>query len=343
MTSVVKPPITWFGGKSKLAKTIIAHFPEHQTFVEPFGGSAAVLLAKTPSKVEIYNDLDGELINMYRVLRDPAQFEQLQLAVECTLYARAEFALAKEPVDDPVERARRFIVRQRMSHGGLGRRWSYCIGDSSAGMSSVVRRWRAGVERLPDVHKRLRGVQIEQDDWQAVMQRYDSSSTLFYLDPPYAPETRVGGGYHHELSSEDHLRLVSQLLSTRGMVVLSGYAHTAYSPLEDAGWVRHDYEVRSYTSDARGHRTECLWLSPSIDSASNEQTPPRPIATQNMRMRQGAYQTHQIRVDATEAKLMNVIQDMRQSQKRVTIASVATVANMSREHLSRKYRHLFGL
>lgn len=345
----VKPPVTWFGGKSKLAPKIIKHFVQHQTYCEPFGGSAAVLLAKEPSKVEVYNDIDGNLVNLFRVLRDPALFEQLRAGVESTLYARAEFELAKEHTADPVEQARRFLVRQRQSHGGLGKRWSYCVEDSAAGMSSAVRRWQSGVERLPLIHKRLKTVQIEQDDWRAVMQRFDGPRTLFYLDPPYVPDTRVNGRYQHELNQDDHHQLVAHLLTVKGMVVLSGYAHEAYKPLEDAGWARQDYDVPAYTSSGRERRVECLWLSPSIAAIASELPEAldsdqgdlftRPVEN----MRQGAYQTHQIRVESTEAKLVNVIRDMRQSGKRVTISAVAAAANMSREHLGRKYRHLFDV
>lgn len=345
----VKPPVTWFGGKSKLAPKIIKHFVQHQTYCEPFGGSAAVLLAKEPSKVEVYNDIDGDLVNLFRVLRDPVLFEQLRAGVGSTLYARAEFELAKEPTIDPVERARRFLVRQRQSHGGLGKTWSYCVEDSSLGMSSAVRRWHSGVERLPLIHKRLRSVQIEQDDWHAVMDRFDGPRTLFYLDPPYVPDTRVNGRYQHELNQDDHHQLVERLLTINGMVVLSGYAHEAYKPLEAAGWSRQDYDVPAYTSIGRERRVECLWLSPSLAAivpelpGSQESGQADLFACSIENMRKGAYQTHQSRVESTEAKLANVIRDMRQSGKRVTISSVAAAADMSREHLGRKYRHLFDV
>jgi DNA adenine methylase len=104
-------PITWHGSKSKLAPRIVRHFPVYRTYCEPFGGSASVLLAKTPSRVEIFNDRNEELTNLFRVLRDPGSFAKLRRAVQNTLYARAEFELSKQKPDDPVEAARRFIVR----------------------------------------------------------------------------------------------------------------------------------------------------------------------------------------------------------------------------------------
>ena len=130
--------------------------------------------------MEVFNDLDEELVNLFRVVRDPALCAQLQKACQSTLYARAEFDLAQEPVDDPVERARRFLVRRNMSHSGLGQQWSYSVQNSSAGMASVVRRWQAAIGRLSKVHERLHNVQIEHDAWYAVVERYDSPRTLFF-------------------------------------------------------------------------------------------------------------------------------------------------------------------
>jgi DNA adenine methylase len=266
----IQPPITWLGGKSKLAPRIVDWFPPHHTYCEPFGGSAAVLLAKVPSAVEVYNDIDGDLVNLFRVIREPSLFARLRAAAESTLYARAEFDAAQEATSDPVDRALRFLVRQRQSYGGLGERWSWSVEDSSAGMASPVRRWQAGVERLSLIHARIKSVQIEQADWRTVIERFDGARTLFYLDPPYVPETRIGGAYRHEMTQADHHDLVKRLVAVKGMVVLSGYDHVSYEPLEVAGWVRHDYSMPAYTSDARTRRTECLWLSPALVVANRD-------------------------------------------------------------------------
>lgn len=332
----VSPPITWFGGKSKLAARIISHFPEHWTYVEPFGGSAAVLLAKAPSRIEVYNDIDRDLVNLFQVLRDPKTSKRLQAACESTLYSRAEFEIAQKAHPDPVEAARCFIVRQRQSHGGMGQRWSYCIEDAQGGMSSAVRRWLSGIERLPAIHRRLKQVQIEADDWSIVIGRYDGPRTLFYLDPPYAAGTRVGGGYRHELSDDDQERLIDALLRIKGMAVLSGYRCEYHAPLEAAGWQRVDYEVPAYMSPRRERRRESLWLSPSVLAARGVPLDPAQEA-----MRVGAYQTHFRRVLSTEAKVVHAIDKLRRAGHRVTFSAVARQVDMSREHLSRRYRHLF--
>jgi DNA adenine methylase len=346
----VQPPITWFGSKSRLAPKIVSQFAPHHTYCEPFGGSAAVLLAKPPAKVEVYNDINADLVNLFRVIREPDLFSRLRSAAENTLYARNEFKLAKEPSDDPVESARRFLVRQRQSHGGLGNNWSYCVTDSSGGMASAVKRWQTGLDRLPLVHKRLKTVQIEQADWRDIIDRFDNRNTLFYLDPPYVPGTRVNGKYAHELTQDHHHILVTRLLSLNGMAVLSGYQHESYKPLEEAGWSRIDHEVPAHTSDNRTRRIECLWLSPALiaakqatGKAQDGELQSELFAARTESMRQGAYQTHKARVDATEARLLMVIQEMKNTGKRITKSSVAAAAQVSREHVVRKYAHLFAV
>lgn len=332
----ISPPITWFGGKSKLAARIVGHFPAHHTYVEPFGGSAAVLLAKAPAKVEVYNDIDRDLANLFQVLRDEALFRRLQEVCNHTAYSRAEFELALEPASEAVEAARRFMVRQRQSHGGLGRRWSYCVRDAQSGMSSAVRRWLSGVERLPAIHRRMRHVQIEADDWTQVVARYDTPRTLFYLDPPYPAHTRIGGGYKHELAEADHHRLAETLLDIQGMAVLSGYQCEAYRQLEHAGWQRVDYDVPAYMSPRRKRRQESLWISPTAQESSADHTTPA------QRMRHGAYLTHRLRVGSTEDGILHAIAELRGAGKPISISAVGRHLGMSREHLSRRYRHLFG-
>jgi DNA adenine methylase len=328
----VRPPITFFGSKAKLARRIIALFPAHHTYVEPFAGSAAVLLAKEPSEVEVFNDPNADLVNLFRVLRDPILFQQLRDSAESTLYARAEFDLAGELTEEPVERARRYLVRQRQSRGGLGQQWGFCRTDSCTNMASVIRRWRAGIERLPAIHERMKKVQIEQSDWRQIIDRYDSSQTLHYMDPPYVPSVRVFGGYKHEMSLDDHRQLVVRLLSIQGMVILSGYENPTYSPLETAGWTWKSHEVPAYSSDHRSRRVERIWMSPNVVKC-----PPMVDGTPSDRMRQGAFTTHRARVSVTEAKLRAVIGNLRDRGETIKISSVAAELGMSREHLSRRY------
>lgn len=267
--------LPWFGGKAKLADWIIASLPPHQTYVEPFGGAMAVLLRKAPSPVEVYNDVDGGLVNFWRVVRDPALYGDLQRRLALTPYARAEYQAARRTWRDefdPLERAALWwtMVRQGFSaHASKHAGWSYTVGWSARGMSREVSKYLNAIEGLAAVHERIQRVQIEEGDWRAVMDRYDGPETLFYLDPPYVPATRRAGGYAHELSIEDHRELVARALAIKGGAVLSGYDHPLYAPLVDAGWSVRRREVychaagRTRASGLHGQtRVECLWLSP---------------------------------------------------------------------------------
>ena len=258
---MLKPPVTWFGGKARLAQKITKLFPEHQTYVDVFGGSGAILLSKKRSGVEVYNDIDSGLFNLFSVLRDPDLSEKLMLACAMTLYSRREFDLAASPTADPVESARRFLVRQRMSRAGLAKQWSYCVADSCGGISSAAKRWLSGIERLPAIRERLRGVQIESTDWRDALQRYDREDTLFYLDPPYVEDKRVSGKYLHEFTLSNHVELIQAVSKTKGMIVLSGYQCELYDSLESLGWDRVDFSVPAYSSDSRTRRTESVWRS----------------------------------------------------------------------------------
>jgi DNA adenine methylase len=330
----ITSPVTWLGGKARLAPKIIEFFPKHHTYCEPFGGSAAVLLAKESSPIEVFNDIDRGLVNLFQVLRDSRSFKKLCRSLTATLYARAEFELSKQKSDDPVEAARRLMVRQRQSFSGKGTVWSYSIEESAVG----IRSWRKGVDCLPAVHRRFRDVQIECEDWRTVMYRYDSPETLYFLDPPYHPDTRVGGGYRHELTKQDHKELIARLLKIRGMVVLSGYNHETYKPLERAGWKRVDYHVRTHASDYRARRVESVWLSPSVVNHAENRNP---FLSPLERQRQGAYRSHKVQVEGSTKRVLRAIAKFRAVGKKVTISSIGRATDLSREHLSRRYRHLF--
>ena len=264
-------PIRMFGGKTRLAPWIIGWFPEHRTYLEPFAGSAAVFFAKPPAPVEILNDVDGDLMHFYRVLRDPDLFPEFVRRAALTPYHRGEYREARSdpPKTDPIDRALSWWIVARQSVSGYQAMqdcgWSYCVTEDTGGVSASVARWLAAIARLPEAHARLRRVQIECDDWETVLERYNRPQTLVYVDPPYVPETRRGGTYRYELTVADHARLVQRLLGWQGPAVLSGYASSVYQPLEAHGWHRLARHVQSSAAvDRHGDqdREECLWISP---------------------------------------------------------------------------------
>src|SRR5947209_2474819 len=187
----------WYGGKFSHLSWLLPLLPKSVHFCEPFAGSAAVLLNREPSPVETYNDIDGEVVNFFRVLRD--QKETLIEAIGLTPFSREEFELAisgpREELTD-LERARRFYVRARQVRTGLAQkassgRWAHCLLTSRAGMAGAVSRWLGSVEDLPYIAQRLLRVQIEHGPAIEVINRYDSPETLFYCDPPYVHDSRT--------------------------------------------------------------------------------------------------------------------------------------------------------
>lgn len=282
----MRSAIAWFDGKGPMVRHLLPLLPPHRTYVEPFGGGASLLHAKAPSLLEVYNDLNKGVTNFWRVLRDPEQFEQLQRLITLTPYSRAEFLDACagwEAETDPVQRAYRYYVRVRMAFsandtGSLG--WSFCRTESKRGISASVSKWLTVLEDLPQIHARWRGVQVECDDFRSILEHYDHPQTLFYCDPPYVPETRKQGRYQHELTLTDHEDLIGHLLRLQGMVILSGYAHPVYDPLEAAGWRRLDFKAQSTAvghtrftgligkgaAKERQARVESIWISPNAQT-----------------------------------------------------------------------------
>jgi DNA adenine methylase len=220
-------PFVWFGGKQRLARRIVDLLPPHLVYVEPFGGAAAVLLTKAPSRLEVYNDADGNLVNFFRVLRDEP--EELERRLRLTPFARSEFREAVAHwradftgIDDPIERARLFWVRIELSFAGCATTVGW--GGEFAGRRRGSKAWTSHtkLDRLERISARFRGVQIEHLEWPDVFDRYDGPDAVFYVDPPYVPETRrsnkqAGGkAYPHDLTSVDHEALVERLLTLRG-------------------------------------------------------------------------------------------------------------------------------
>lgn len=262
---ITRPVLRYHGGKWRLADWIISHLPPHHCYVEPFSGAASVLMRKPRSAVEVYNDLDASVINLFRVLRDPVTAEQLRRAIELTPYSRAEFIAAWEPSDDQVEDARRLIVRGAQSIGAKKRcsRNGWRAGPTHHTPTSMWRGWPA---QIPHYVERLREVLIEQQPATDVIRQFDTPATLFYVDPPYVLATRAWDHrkiYAHELTDDDHRQLLDQLCAVRGMVLLSGYRSELYDTAL-AGWARHDVHARAQGNRAR---VESLWLNPAAAAA----------------------------------------------------------------------------
>lgn len=343
--SIISPPITWFGSKSRLVKKITSYFPNHTTFVDVFGGSGAVLLGKKPSRVEVYNDINKKLVSLFRVLSDKNKSNELLKRLEYTPYSRSEFEFCRDNIEvetDEVELARMMIVVQRQSHGGLAKTWSHCIDASAVGCSASVRKFHAGIARIKDIHYRIRRVQVENLDWQELIEKYDRENTLFYLDPPYIHSTRVDGKYEYELNDNDHSQIVLVLQNIKGKAILSGYDHPIYNPLVESGWTRIAIETIAYSSRYREkpNRIEYLWISPNCkERVLLDEACELFVDLSNRQLH--AYKIHKKRIFESEVLIRNAIKSLKRIDSKVTKAEVSRMTGISRVHLSRRYQHLF--
>jgi DNA adenine methylase len=279
----MRSPIKWRGGKARLAKAIISYFPEHQTYVEVFGGGAAVLFNKDLSPVEVYNDIDKSVVNFFLVLSDPEMYEQFVRRVSVLPYSRELYNKSRAErfgVVDPVEWAAVFFVMARQSFGGVPlRSWGYGTGQSARGMGGSVAAWFSAIELLPEVHFRLQSVMFECNDWYDVITAYDGVDTLFYLDPPYIPDTRTDNRvYDNEMSLDEHTALIDVIQGVEGKVIISGYPHPLYGILDQVGWERREFDISCNAVGRVRHshlrkkqkagakrpsprRTECIWMN----------------------------------------------------------------------------------
>jgi DNA adenine methylase len=257
----------WYGGKFSHLKWLLPLLPQAHHYCEPFGGSAAVLLNREPSPVETYNDIDGELANFFRVLRDnkDALIEKIGL----TPFSREEFyySVTNNParIQNELERARLFYVRARQARTGLAQtaslgRWANCKNTSRAGMSGVVSRWLGAVEALPQIATRLLRVQIENRPATEIVRLYDNRNTFFYCDPPYVHTSRTDKrAYGYEMNDAAHRELAHVLKRCQGKVAISGYRCKLMDELYK-GWRRIKAPEKTCHS-VKKKRTEALWTN----------------------------------------------------------------------------------
>lgn len=268
-SKVRRPLLRYHGGKFLLAPWIISHFPDHRLYVEPYAGAASVLLRKPRSRAEILNDLDDDVCNLFRVVRDRGQ--ELARALELTPFSRTEYSNARYLAKDELERARRLVVRSFMGFGSdssrLYRNAGFRVRVAGGGQMPSAE-WENYPRALSVVISRLRGVVIENRSALEVITQYDTPDTFFYCDPPYVKSTRSACSngrhtYRYEMSDEEHAALAEALHKIKGMAIVSGYECPLYSKLYE-GWRKATGKGYADGVTGRRERTETAWLSPSI-------------------------------------------------------------------------------
>jgi DNA adenine methylase len=253
--------LRYHGGKVRIASKLVSLFPAHEAYVEPFGGGAAVLLEKMPSRLEIYNDMDGDMVTFFRVLRDTP--DALAEAIALTPWSRTEHETAYLKTDDDLECARRVLIRSHFGHGSSGIHRS--TGFRGAGLRArtlPIHTWQTMPETIRAMAERMKCVVIENRPAIDVMVVNDNENAVHYVDPPYLPETRdAGRDYRHEMTKQDHADLLDCLTTLRGRVLLSGYASEMY---DDAlsGWRRVEINTKA---DKALDRTEVVWMNYADD------------------------------------------------------------------------------
>lgn len=262
-----RPIFRYYGGKWQISPWIVSFFPGHTTYCEPYGGGASVLMRKPRSYGEIYNDLDGAVVNVFRVLRDHG--EELRRRLELSPFSREEFELAYGTSGDEIENARRAVCLSFMGFGAD----SLTRGSKNGFRANTNRRgttpatdWSRYPEVIPSFIERLRGVVIEKKDAKDVMAVCDKASTLFYIDPPYLIDTRSSPrkGYRYEMTNHQHEDLLAYSLRLKGMVVISGYRSRMHDDYLK-GWFRYEKNVKVFGNK---RRVESIWLNPAAYDAS---------------------------------------------------------------------------
>lgn len=278
MTAPTRPVLRYHGGKFRIANWIVSFFPDHLCYLEPYGGGASVLMRKDRVGTEIYNDLDGDVVNLFRVLKSHDMAAELWHRLRFTPFARAEFDAAYSDPTDPIDQAHKLIVRSFMGHGSdsATRRSQPGFRTKRTNAGSFTKSPAVEFASYPDAihgfHERLAGCVIENRPAIDLIGQFDTPNTLLYADPPYIISSRSlmrgsvnsAHGYRHEMTDDDHRALADRLRKSTSMVVLSGYASDLYDQELYPDWQRFE---RKANAEGGVSRTEVVWLNPACSAA----------------------------------------------------------------------------
>lgn len=253
-----RSPLIWFGGKSKVAHHIISKMPPHTCYVEPFGGAAHVIAQKSPVYSEIYNDIDGEVVNFLLVAR--AEPQRLQKACESLPYSRSLYEKWKreQPPDDYFERALRFfyVNRSGIAKGNSDSAFSTDTGWRHSKEHNTARTYQSACQLITSFAERMKSVMIDNRDFRDILRVYDSPTTLFYVDPPYiGREKYYAGGF----TEQDHRDLAELLNKIKGMAIISYYSDPLLDELYSS-WHRETFQAARQVVNGNNNTAEELLL-----------------------------------------------------------------------------------
>jgi len=268
---ILRAPFAYPGGKSRSVESILPRLPYTDVYIEPFGGSAAVLLSRRSSKFEVFNDRYAGVVAFYRCMQHADKLAALLKRLELTVHAREEFVYAKanwQKVEDDVERAALWYYMSTFSFASLGRNF----GRSTSAKSPMSEKIRNKLVYFQKIHERFRGVQVENQDWYACMQDYDQPNAVFYCDPPYVDAHR--GTFKYEMSLDEHRQFLDFVFSCKGFVAVSGYENPLYDnqkwdsrhewdsfvSIRPAAFTDGNYKKHLKDVDKREHAIEVLWI-----------------------------------------------------------------------------------
>lgn len=260
----------YYGGKFTLAKKFIEWMPPHNVFVDVFGGAANVILQKPPYGVEVYNDINSDLVNLFRVLRDETKFNEFYKRLNLLLYSREEYNYYRKlETEDEIEKALSTYVTYNQSFSGVGVSWSYF--NKFTRQATRVIKYLKCIENLNEIVSRFKLIQIENDDFRNILPRYDSKDALFYLDPPYVHDTRqVDYGYAHEIEDKDHVDMLELVIKLKGKAMISGYDSELYRKYLDNNdaWRKIEFSCHTTCSNFSDDtsRKEILYIKDNGES-----------------------------------------------------------------------------
>lgn len=263
----------YVGGKHSIANKLIQYYPEHKIYVEPFGGMATMFFYKEPSEKEVYNDINKNAVNLFRVLRDEEKTNKLirmfEYFVSSVDFVEEAYKNYNNPQVDEITRAYYFVYILQNSRG-LINKFSALNGVRNTETSKELI-----IEKIKAVHRRFEKVVIENVDWEDCFRRYDSKETFFYCDPPYLTKD-IDKIYHNSMSTIEHKKLLHKIKECQGMVIISGYDHPLYQyELEEHGWKKAQFKTKlkfSRLKKIERERIETIWIKPNCINKTNQLT-----------------------------------------------------------------------